>query len=118
MTSEGYRSASPGELCEQIHSKSVQLIDVRSDAEWNDESIPGAQHLFLGRLPEHLDDIAPDLPVVVHCASGARSAVAASILQAAGFGVINLAGGLTAWKREGLPTRSRRVEPVPLQPAL
>lgn len=104
LTCEGYKSATPHEVADQIASGSVQLIDVRSDVEWHEGHIPNAEHIFLGRLPQNLHKIAPGTPVVTQCRSGARSAIAASILQAAGFPVINLTGGYAAWKSVGLPS--------------
>ena len=83
----------------------MKLIDVRSNDEWNEGHIEQAEHRFLGRLPNHLEDLPHDEKIVVHCRSGARSAIAASVLQAAGFkNVVNLTGGYTAWKAEGLPS--------------
>ncbi len=103
LTCEGYRSAAPHEVADQIASGSLQLIDVRSDDEWYEGNIPNARHHFLGHLQRDIDEIAPDTPVVTQCRSGSRSAIAASILQAAGFGVINLSGGYAAWNDEGFP---------------
>ena len=52
-------------------------------------------------------DIDSELPVAVHCKSGYRSIIAASLLQRAGFrNVINVAGGFDAWQQAGLPTLS------------
>jgi len=110
LREEAYRTATPKELAPQIASGSVQLIDVRSDAEWNAGFIPVATHLFLGRLRENLHKIAPGVPVVTQCQSGARSAIAASILQAAGFDVINLGGGYNAWIDDGLTTTKVKVD--------
>lgn len=104
LASQQYESATPAEIAEQIAAGSVQLVDVRSNAEWNEGCLPNAKHLFLGRLPENLDQVSRDQTVVAQCRGGARSAIAASVLQAAGFRVINLTGGYLAWQREGLAT--------------
>ncbi|WP_339745068.1 rhodanese-like domain-containing protein [uncultured Rubinisphaera sp.] len=102
---EDYASGTPAELSSAIQSGEVKLIDVRSNDEWNEGHIEQAEHRFLGRLPNHLEDLPHDEIIVVHCRSGARSAIAASVLQAAGFkNVVNLTGGYTAWKAEGLPS--------------
>ncbi len=82
----------------------VTVIDVRSASEWNDGHVPGAVHIPLGYLGDRTNDIPASKPVVVQCQSGGRSAIAASILERAGFAnVANLTGGLTAWAAAGLP---------------
>ena len=76
---------------------SVRVVDVRSQAEWDAGHLPGALHIPLGYLPERLDEISRDQRVVVYCQSGARSAIAASLLQAHGFSDVgNLIGGYAA----------------------
>ena len=103
LTTESYESASPAELKSRIESGEVSLIDVRSAEEWNQGRIAGAEHRFLGRLPDTVASITRDKPLVMQCQSGGRSAIAASLLQAAGLEVINMAGGYGAWTKAGLP---------------
>ena len=112
LASEHYKSVSPTEIADQIASGEVHLIDVRSNAEWSEGFIPKAEHFFLGRLPENLDRLSKASPVVAQCLGGARSAIATSVLQAAGFDVINLAGGYSAWKRDGLATEKHEPQDV------
>ena len=82
----------------------LQLVDVRSASETADGTIPGATEIPLAVLADSLDALDPDLPVVVYCASGYRSQVAASTLTAAGFrDVSDLLGGCSAWNGAGLP---------------
>jgi hydroxyacylglutathione hydrolase len=84
--------------------KNVTVLDVRSANEWDEGHLPGATHIPLGYLVDRLGDIPSNQPVVVHCQSGARSSIAASILERAGFSsVSNLTGGLSAWTASGLP---------------
>lgn len=99
-----YSNATPAALADRIASGAVQLIDVRSIGEWDSGHVPQAKHRFLGKLPENLHAISRDKPVVTQCESGMRSAVAASLLANAGFDVINMSGGLGAWRDAGLPT--------------
>ena len=106
LASENYVSESPRELASRIEAEEVRLIDVRSDSEWNVSHIPQAKHCFLGHLSDQLAEMNTSQTVVVHCQSAARSAIAASVLQASGFDVINLAGGFQAWKEAGLATTS------------
>lgn len=103
IAGESYESASPQELAARIESGDVHLLDVRSNAEWNEGHIPQAKHQFLGRLPENLNSVPAGGTIVAQCLSGGRSAIATSILQAAGHNVINMAGGIRAWKAENLP---------------
>ncbi len=94
--------STPTELATRIESDEVTLIDVRSDEEWKAGHIPQAEHQFLGRLPETMAKLTHEKPIVAQCQSGARSAIAASLLQAAGLNVINLSGGFSAWSAAGL----------------
>jgi rhodanese-related sulfurtransferase len=74
------------------------VLDVRNAGELAAGSIPGSVHVPLAQLPHRLDEIPRDRPVVVHCAGGYRSSVAASVLRAQGFpDVSDLLGGFTAW---------------------
>jgi hydroxyacylglutathione hydrolase len=93
------------ELNKRLQSHDLQLLDVRTPGEWDDGHLPGAQYRFLGELPEKLRGLDPDRPVAVYCASGYRSSLAASILQAAGFtAVANVPGSYQAWTAAGFPT--------------
>ena len=104
MATEVYSTGTPAELFPAIEAGHVQVIDVRSDEEWNEGHVAQAEHRFLGRLPQYLDDLPRDKELVIQCRSGARSAIGLSVLQAAGFkNVINLTGGYIAWKSHGLP---------------
>ena len=72
-------------------------------------SAEGASHHFLGRLPDSLDAVASEKQTVVQCQAGGRSAIAASILQAAGREVINMSGGYGSWVSSGLPVDDSEV---------
>lgn len=79
-----------------------QLVDVRQPEEVADGSLPGAINIPLGELPDRLGELDPARRVVVLCRSGGRSTNACQILSGAGFGdVINLAGGMLAYAKEG-----------------
>jgi len=110
LATESYLSAAPQELASRMDAGAVRLLDVRSDEEWNASRIPAAEHRFLGRLPDSLDELDDSKTTAVQCQSGTRSAIAASILQASGFPVINLDGGLTAWQQAGLPVDGYRLD--------
>lgn len=89
-----------------------QLIDVRTPVERAVSRIAGSVHLPLNRLRDQLPGIDRDRPVLLYCAGGYRSSLAASLLQDAGIGgVAELAGGITAWEALRLP-----VETAPERP--
>jgi hydroxyacylglutathione hydrolase len=97
------------ELNALLPSRDLQLLDVRTPSEWDAGHLPGARYLFLGDLPEKLKTLNPGKPVAVYCASGYRSSLAASLLQARGFRKIqNVPGSYTAWTAAGFPV----VKPV------
>ncbi|AFL88507.1 Zn-dependent hydrolase, glyoxylase [Terriglobus roseus DSM 18391] len=86
---------------EVASTSSLQVLDVRSDAEWASGHIPGAQHVILGDLPQHISTL-PDGPIVTVCGSGYRASVAASILQRSSHdgSVSVLEGGMAAWNSQ------------------
>jgi rhodanese-related sulfurtransferase len=102
------------ETAKQLQNNPNTLIlDVREPAEYGQGHIPGALHIprgmleakadleFAGREPRLSDR---HQPIIVHCASGVRSAFAADVLQQMGFtNVKSLAGGFTAWQQSGKP---------------
>jgi hydroxyacylglutathione hydrolase len=94
----------PAELAARMSDGTAMLLDVRDEAEWRQERVAGARHVPVGLLPAHLGELPRDRPIVVLCLSGSRSAIAASLLRAAGItDVSNLRGGLAAWQELGLP---------------
>ena len=75
------------------------VLDIRSGQERAAKSIPGSLHVPLNHLEERLDEIPTGTTVVVQCAGGYRSAMAASILKRNGIAdVMDLVGGLAAWE--------------------
>lgn len=78
-----------------------QLIDVRKEFEIEIASI-GAEHILQEEVEQHLDRIRKDVPVVIHCRSGKRSADVIRILEAKyGYtNLFNLKGGVLAWSDE------------------
>jgi hydroxyacylglutathione hydrolase len=89
---------SADELEDGLESGEVQLLDVRWNDEWKRGRIPGAVHIPLGDLEERMDELPNGKPLVLTCASGARSAIAASLLQRSGVKeVANLEGGYARW---------------------
>ncbi len=82
----------------------LQLIDVRSPGETAAGALPSAREIPLTVLADSLAALDAGAPVVVYCASGYRSQVAASVLAGAGFAdVSDVLGGYAAWEAAGLP---------------
>ncbi|WP_084187780.1 molybdopterin-dependent oxidoreductase [Mycobacterium paraffinicum] len=82
----------------------LQLLDVRGADETMRGIIPGAREIPLPDLTGSLSALDPTAPVVVYCASGRRSMVAAGVLRASGFDdVATLVGGFEAWQNAGFP---------------
>lgn len=106
LRTESYRSLPPRELKSLIENGEVKLLDVRAVTEFRNGHIAGAEHRFLGKLLREIDTMDRSRPVVAQCQAGARSAIASSLLQRAGFDVINMAGGINAWNAAGLPVTS------------
>ena len=82
-----------------------RIIDVREQNEWDAGHIPGAELIPLGTVTAVAADKLPDKNerLVLHCAAGVRSAVAAYQLQQLGYtNVSSMAGGFSAWRELGL----------------
>ncbi len=79
------------------------LLDVRTPAEFAEGHIPGAVNIPVDSLHSRLSEVPSDLPVVVYCRSGNRSATAAQILDRAGYDSVYDLGGILAWTAQGLP---------------
>jgi rhodanese-related sulfurtransferase len=86
-------------LAEQLASPEPPLVvDVRTEQERSEKHITGSVSLPLSRLAERIDELPRDRQLVVHCATGYRAAIAASLLQREGFErVADLSGGIGAW---------------------
>ena len=94
------------ELAKRLPQNGIVIVDVRGKAEYAEKHIVGARHIALGYLPDQLAALPKDATLVTHCASGYRSQIAASLLQAAGFeNVVALNEGTECWSKF-LPTES------------
>ncbi|MFI5206875.1 MAG: rhodanese-like domain-containing protein [Gemmatimonadales bacterium] len=97
----------PSDVAPRLASGAVTVVDVRGRSEWDAGHLPGARHISLGKVAASADELSQAGALVVQCETGSRSAIAASILLAAGVtSVANLAGGLNAWKEAGLPVEA------------
>lgn len=80
--------------------KPISLIDVREDDEVEQGKIPQAKHIRLSEIPERLDEIEKDKETIFVCRSGGRSGRACEYLQALGYNVVNMEGGMLEWEGE------------------
>lgn len=94
----------------QLHERlekdrELTVLDVRQPGEWKAGYIEGALLITGAELPRRIDEVPQDRPVVTICGSGYRSSVSASLLLHHGHKqVVNVLGGMTAWKTAGLAT--------------
>ena len=95
------------ELNSQMGSRNLQVLDVRRQGEWDAGHIAGADWYPLDRFKAALPPLESNATVAVHCKGGYRSIIACSLLQRAGYNVINLIGGFDAWEKAQLPTTAK-----------
>lgn len=103
----------PEDLYWQVQRGEVQVVDVRTAAEFRLGRIEGAMHVPIQTLPARLDDLPldKDKPVVAICLTAHRSIAAVRLLSRHGYDVVQLQGGMTAWARSKLPViRGRDVD--------
>lgn len=104
-----YRTATFAELVEAIAERHVVVVDVRRDDEWAQGRIDTAVHIPLHDLERRLAEV-PDGEVWVHCASGYRASLAASLLDRAGRAVVAIDDewAAAAAKQDALPISTDR----------
>jgi rhodanese-related sulfurtransferase len=104
----------PAQVQQEVAAGNATLIDIRDGEELKQNGkIAGSVHASRGMLefyadptlPYHKPEFKKDKRIILHCASGGRSALAASTLKEMGYeNVAHMDGGLKAWKEAGLPT--------------
>lgn len=106
------RKITPDRAAELVENGAM-LVDIREADEHRRERITGAQHWPLSGLRGSSRRPATDTVVIFHCRSGSRTEANASLLEGcAGDTAYILDGGLTAWKRAGLPVTTDRSQPI------
>ena len=89
--------------------KGARLVDVRSEREFAAGHPKGARNLPPARIKDGDTGLAPEDEILVICLSGHRSPRQAKKLATMGYAnVVNVSGGLLAWKRAGLPVKTSR----------
>lgn len=96
----------PQTLQTSIEAKEpVLVLDVREAWELEIARLPFATHLPMNQIPDRLEELPRDQPIIVMCRSGVRSLQVAQYLEQRGFDrVANLAGGILAWRERIDPT--------------
>jgi rhodanese-related sulfurtransferase len=108
----------PDQVAAEVAQGNALLVDLRESEERAQQgTIPGAVHAPRGMLefyadpgsPYHRPEFDPQRRVILHCASGGRSALAADTLRQLGYtDVAHLDGGLKAWCEAGRPTEGEQ----------
>ena len=91
------------EEAQKLVEDGAQLIDVRTEHEWEAGRLPGATHLPLDQLAARAGEVDAGRPVVLYCRGGNRSTMAAAALADAGYDAAKLAEGIVGWSEAGLP---------------
>jgi hydroxyacylglutathione hydrolase len=107
ITAGDIKDVEPGELHAIMQSCTngdcPLVVDVREPWEYRQGHVPGAMLIPLGQLSSRLNELDPERPVAVICASGNRSQSAAALLGQKGFKTVyNVSGGTGAWMHSGL----------------
>jgi len=102
LTATTERVSAP--LAAERLSEGALAVDVRTPGERAQKSVPGSVGIPLSQLVERARELPTDRPLIVYCAGGYRSSIAASLLQRQGFTrVSEIAGGIAAWETAKLP---------------
>ncbi len=87
-----------------LNRDEIQVIDLRNDTEYKAGHIEGVPQVFIGTLPENLEKISKDKPLVIHCQSGDRATIGYSLLKKFGFkNVKNYSESINEWIKLGNP---------------
>jgi len=83
-----------------LSAEPMTVVDTRDEHEWAAGHVPGAVHMYVPDVPYRAGEVPPEAPVAVHCASGYRAGIAASLLEQAGLRrIIHVNGPYSDWDR-------------------
>lgn len=92
------------EFKDLYYNNGIQVVDLRGATEYQAGHIKGADHVFVGYLPQNIDRISRDKKVVIHCQGGDRAAIGYSLLAQKGYkNILNFSAGMNKWIQEGNP---------------
>jgi rhodanese-related sulfurtransferase len=100
-------STTAADAHERASRREVVLLDVRERHEWKAGHAPGSKNVPLSTLAKGTHELPEHRTYVAVCRTGSRSRTATAQLRGAGFDVLNLKGGMHAWRRAGLPLEPR-----------
>ncbi len=103
---------------DEARRNGARFVDVRERDEWDGGRIPGAEFRPMSTINDWYPELPDDVPVVVYCRSGSRSAnvIHALMTQAGHTNLHNLSGGILAWARADLPVETNEAPPGFLSP--
>ncbi|MBK6792507.1 MAG: rhodanese-like domain-containing protein [Anaerolineales bacterium] len=87
----------------EMYQAGTFVVDVRTQAEWDEYHAPNTTLIPLDELPARLNELPKDREIVVVCRSGNRSQEGRDILLQAGYNATSMAGGLKEWYAKGYP---------------
>jgi hydroxyacylglutathione hydrolase len=87
------------------HARGVAVVDVRNTNERSAYHVPGTRHIPFPQIVERAAELPLDQPLLIQCETGARSAIAASVLRGLGLDASD-AGGIVAWSKNGGPVET------------
>ncbi|HZK74648.1 MAG TPA: rhodanese-like domain-containing protein [Clostridia bacterium] len=83
-----------------LSAEPMTVVDTRDEHEWAAGHVPGAVHMYVPDVPYRAGEIPLEAPVAVHCASGYRAGITASLLEQAGLKrIIHVNGQYSDWDR-------------------
>ncbi len=89
----------------------VQVVDLRGASEFANGHVEGAENIFVGTLPQNLDKVSKDKPVVIYCQGGDRATIGYSLLKGAGFDTVkNYSASMNEWVGKGNPVVTEILE--------
>lgn len=83
-----------------LSAEPMTVVDARDEHEWCTGHVPGAVHIYVPDVPQRAHELPREAPVAVHCGSGYRAAIAASLLEQAGMErIVHVNGEYSDWDR-------------------
>jgi rhodanese-related sulfurtransferase len=104
LISPGVKNISPQEAYSRLQNDpAIVIVDVRQPVEIQSGTVAGAVTIPLTEFGRRIDELPKDRLILTICRSSHRSPIAARQLKKAGYQVTNIAGGIIAWEKAGLP---------------
>ncbi|MFD0958161.1 rhodanese-like domain-containing protein [Paenibacillus chungangensis] len=98
MAGKYAKETTPKQVQDKLEQgEQLYMLDVREDEEWQSGHIAGANHIPLGQLSQRMAELDAGRELIVICRSGNRSGLACELLEASGYNVVNMTGGMMEW---------------------